>query len=113
MPNRTRRVLRSVAARTAAVGLCLYLSSLPGCGGSGNSITLATGRVISASADASIRNSEDTAEVRIGDTSVVIEPKRVLVNGQPVATLDPRMKEFAVMCEEQTLTITVDGVGAM
>lgn len=84
---------------------------LAGCGGSTGG-TLASGRVISASSDTfSIgqSNDADTATLTLGSTTVIVEPKRVVIDGQPAVRLNPQTKRVQVTRASHKLRVVADG----
>jgi hypothetical protein len=99
--------VKTFAALTAAAALI-------GCGGGGNYTSLSTTigpRTVKADVDgeASISGSGDTATIRAGNRSIIVEPTRLLVDGTPRAAFPADAREIHVKLENGATTITVDG----
>jgi uncharacterized Zn-binding protein involved in type VI secretion len=99
---------KTIAAVILAVGVA-------GCGQSSVTHTkLSTtlgSRTVIADVDgpASIQGEGDTATIRAGHRTILVEPTRVLVDGTPVATVPADAKEVHVQLAQGDTTITVDG----
>ena len=95
-------------AKAALLGL---IAGLCGCGGS-CSVGLASGRTVSAKSDTlsvSATGGNDTSTVKLGDSTVVVEPNRVVMDGFEVAHIPPKVRSIEIERKSDRLTIVADG----
>jgi hypothetical protein len=97
------------------LGIVLVLAllpTLPGCGGSCG-MTLPTGRSIDASSDtiylSASRVGQDTSKINLGGKTVVVEPKRIIVEGVEVATIDESARKVSVLRSQGEIVVIADG----
>lgn len=84
-----------------------FASSGGGCGG-----RLQSGRSISAQSDTfwvSAAFETDTSHLSMGLLKVDVEPTQVVVEGKPIAALDPQAKSVVVTRADGQLTVVADG----
>jgi hypothetical protein len=97
-----------ILAKAALLGL---IAGLCGCGGS-CSVGLASGRTVSAKSDTatvSATGGADTSTVTLGNSKVVVEPKRVVMDGFEVAHIRPNVRSVEIERKRDRLTIVADG----
>lgn len=88
--------------------LVLFAGSRGGsCGG-----TLASGRAVVANSDTlwvASKFDDDTSHLSLGLLKVDVEPAQVVVEGEPIVTLDPLAKAVVVTRRDGQLTVVADG----
>src|SRR5690606_28355411 len=88
--------------------LVVFAASRGGsCGG-----TLASGRAVVANSDTlwvASKFDDDTSHLSMGLLKVDVEPTQVVVEGKPIATLNPQAKSVVVTRADGQLTVVADG----
>ena len=93
------------------VVIAMLLTIVMSAGGSAGG-TLSTGRTVLVYSDSlflSATFSSDTATIKTGGKTIVVEPKRLVVDGRAIAPLNEQVSNVQVRVKRGTITFVADG----
>ncbi len=101
------RTLLTLVTLVALFMACVRL--IPGGSAAGS---LANGRIVETYSDSlflSSRFSTDTATIRTAGKTIVVEPTRLIVDGELIANIDKEVSKVEVRVERGVVTFVADG----